>query len=81
MYFLTSKMIATKVLNSAEAVYLTLPPHIFFRPSKVWIMLYHRKKPNPNLLLPSIVFHNKICIFIMISAFTTYSRLIPNMRR
>ena len=34
---------------------------------------------NLNLLLPSIAFHNKICVFIMI--FTAYARLIFYMRR
>ena len=32
-----------------------------------------------NILLPSIVFHNKICVFIII--FTDYSRLICYVRR
>ena len=29
MYFQTTQMIAARVLNSVEGVYLTLPPHIF----------------------------------------------------
>ena len=37
-YFMLGKVL----LNvSEEVVHLTLPPHIFFRPSKVWSVLHH----------------------------------------
>ena len=32
-----------------------------------------------NLLLPSIVFHNKICVFVMIFRDSSFSRLIHGL--
>ena len=63
-----------------EGAHLTLPPHIFSAQVKSRSMLYHgpmgeslkQNKRNLtltltlNLLLASIVFHNKICVFIII---------------
>ena len=81
-----------KITNSyadIESVYLALPPHIFSIQLKSgpccitghWGRVQNEIKkpnPNPNLLLP-VVFHNKICVFIMIfmalsffGIFTTY---------
>ena len=75
-----------------EGVHLTLSPDIFFRRRKVWNMLHQgsvgasseQNKRNLtlilNLLLASIVFHNTICVFIIIftalSFFMAYSKLI-----
>ena len=57
----------------AEGVHLTLPPHVFFRPSKITKHATSRASLEQNrrnltltltltlnVLLPSIVFHNKI---------------------
>ena len=78
-------------MNSAyEGVHLTLPPHIF--PVQVKSVTCYitgqwgrvQNKINItltltltiNLLLPSIVFHNKICVFIMISTTLSFLGLI-----
>ena len=62
----------------------------FFRPSKVTELVTLRvsegefkKKlnlnPNPYLLLPSIVFHNKICVFIIIFTALSFLRHIHGL--
>ena len=67
----------------------------FFRPSKVWSTLHHgsvgasseyykrnltqRLTLTLNLLLPSIVFHNKICGFIMIFTALSFLPLIHDL--
>ena len=62
------------IINNLEDVHLTLPPHIISVRVKPRSMLYQgsvgvslQQKQNkrnltltPNVLLPSIVFHNKI---------------------
>ena len=62
------------IINNLEDVHLTLPPHIISVRVKSRSMLYQgsvgvslQQKQNkrnltltPNVLLPSIVFHNKI---------------------
>ena len=78
------------VLEGVYGVCLTLPTHIF--PSK-WILEHVTSRVcgdefrinkinltlTLNLLLPSYVFHNKTCVFIMV--FTVYSQLIFYMKR
>ena len=63
---------------SKEVVHLAFPPH--FRASKFWSMLHHGSVGvssewnernltltlTLNLALPSIILHNKICVFITI---------------
>ena len=89
---------AIRVFTVIETVHLTLPPHIISAQVKSRSMLHHgsvgaslkQNKRNLtltltlSLLLPSIVFHNKICLyynFYDIFIFTAYSRLIYYMRR
>ena len=73
-----------------EGVHLTLPLHIFSIQVKSRSMLHHgsvgeslkQNKRNLtlaltlNLLLPSIVFHNKICVKIRIFTALSFLRLI-----
>ena len=70
------------VSSPLDGVHLTLPPHIFSVQVKLRSMLnhgsvgsssrYNKRNLTPtlsiilNFLLPSIVFHNKTCVFIMI---------------
>ena len=68
-------------INWIEGVHQTLPPHIFSIQIKsgacditgLWGRVHNKnkRKPNPNPSLnplPSIVFHNKICVFTIITA-------------
>ena len=70
------------VSSPFDGVHLTLPPHIFSVQVKLRSMLnhgsvgassrYNKRNLTPtlsiifNFLLPSIVFHKKTCVFIMI---------------
>ena len=79
--------------RACEGVHLTLPPHIFFCPSKVWSMLHHESVEASSeqnkisltltltfkFLLPSNVFHNKICILIMIRTALSFLWLIHGL--
>ena len=74
-----------------EGVYLTLPPHIFSVQVKSRSMLHHgslgaslkQNKRNLtltlNLLLPFFVFHNKICVVIIIFTAFSFLRLIHGL--
>ena len=76
-----------------EGVHLTFPPHIFSVQVKSgacyitgqWGRGQNKIKQNLtltltlNLLLPPIVFHNKICVFIIIFTALTFLRLIHGL--
>ena len=73
------------ITGNGMGVHLTL----FIHPSKVWSMLNHApmgmsseyliQTLTLNLLLPSIVFHNKICIFIRIFKVLSFLQLIHSL--
>ena len=86
-------MTTTKISLCCRGCSFDFASSYFFRPNKVWSMLHHGSVGtsseqnlrnlilalNLNLLLPSIVFHYKICIFVMIFTALSFLWLIHGL--